>query len=328
MPFVPEYLNLAAYILIAFSVVSLVLSLYMVVQTEIETRRFHRERLEYQHGASEHWPDDRNTGLSNSLRKRSLTVSGRYSLPVIWLNKLILQSGVNCGIAGILTLMFGIGLAFLFTLIVLGFHPVFGFAVAVVLSAACLLWGLIGLRKRRQAVFERQFSDAVDIVARSLRAGHPMQAAMAMVAKEMPDPISTEFSIVGEELMFGLDLHTALSNLRVRVGQADISLFVMATSIHNSTGGNLSEVLKKLSTVVRNRFRMRRKAQALASEGRWSTYLLTVIPFIVFAMIWIISPDYYGSVWGYPWIRIVLFLSVVWLITGNFIMRRMSDLDI
>ena len=94
------------------------------------------------------------------------------------------------------------------------------------------------MRKRRQKTFGAQFPDALDIIVRSLRAGHPVPVAIAMVAREMPDPIGTEFGIVADEITYGADLETAMRNLYFRVGQDDLPLFVTAVAIQSSTGGN------------------------------------------------------------------------------------------
>ena len=115
------------------------------------------------------------------------------------------------------------------------------------------------LRGRRQKKFGAQFPDAIDIIVRSLRAGHPVPIAITMVAREMADPIGTEFGIVVDEITYGADLETAMRNLYFRVGQDDLPLFVTAVAIQGSTGGNLGEILENLSAVIRERFKMRRK---------------------------------------------------------------------
>ena len=103
------------------------------------------------------------------------------------------------------------------------------------------------LRGRRQKRFSAQFPDAIDIIMRSLRAGHPVPIAISMVAREMPDPVGSEFGIVTDEITYGADLETALRNLYFRVGSDDLPLFVTAVAIQGSTGGNLGEILENLS---------------------------------------------------------------------------------
>ena len=132
------------------------------------------------------------------------------------------------------------------------------------------------LRARRHKKFNAQFPDAIDIIVRSLRAGHPVPTAINMVSREMSDPIGSEFGIVTDEITYGADLETAMRNLYFRVGTDDLPLFVTAVAIQGSTGGNLGEILQNLSGVIRQRFKMRRKIRALAAEGRASALILSV----------------------------------------------------
>ena len=141
------------------------------------------------------------------------------------------------------------------------------------------------LRGRRQKKFGAQFPDALDIIVRSLRAGHPVPIAITMVAREMPDPIGSEFGIVADEITYGADLETAMRNLYFRIGQDDLPLFVTAVAIQGSTGGNLGEILENLSGVIRQRFKMRRKIRALAAEGRASAMILSALPIVMFLVI-------------------------------------------
>src|SRR6202008_4708163 len=157
--------------------------------------------------------------------------------------------------------------------------------------------GLVVLRSRRQGKFGQQFPDAIDIIVRSLRAGHPVPIAISMVARELPDPIGSEFGIASDEITYGADLETAMRNLYFRVGQADLPLFVTAVAIQGSTGGNLSEILENLSAVIRLRFKMRRKIRALAAEGRASALILSSLPIGMFFIVNIVSPSFYGRGW-------------------------------
>jgi tight adherence protein B len=117
-----------------------------------------------------------------------------------------------------------------------------------------------------------------------------------MVAREMPDPIGGEFGIVADEITFGADLETGMRNLYFRIGQEDLPLFVTAVAIQSSTGGNLSEILQNLSSVIRQRFKMRRKIRALASEGRASAMILSSLPIGLFLVIQVVAPEFYASV--------------------------------
>jgi tight adherence protein B len=184
------------------------------------------------------------------------------------------------------------------------------------------------LRSRRQKKFAAQFPDAIDIIVRSLRAGHPVPIAINMVAREQPDPIGSEFGTVTDEITYGADLESAMRNLYFRVGTDDLPLFVTAVAIQGSTGGNLGEILENLSGVIRQRFKMRRKIRALAAEGRASALILSSLPIGMFAVINFLVPTFYASVWGEDLTKIALVLAACWMGVGNFIMYRMVNFKI
>jgi tight adherence protein B len=163
---------------------------------------------------------------------------------------------------------------------------------------------------------------------RSLRAGHPVPVAISMVARELPDPVGTEFGIVADEITYGADLETAMRNLAYRVGQEDLPLFVTAVAIQGATGGNLSEILENLSAVIRDRFKMRRKVKALAAEGKFSALFLSALPIAIFFMIRYVAPDFYGSVWKYDMTKIGLGMAAGWMLMGNLVMYRMVNFRI
>jgi tight adherence protein B len=184
------------------------------------------------------------------------------------------------------------------------------------------------LRGRRQKQFGLQLPDAIDIIVRSLRAGHPVPIAVTMVARELADPVGTEFGIVADEITYGADLETAMRNLFYRVGQDDLPLFVTAVAIQGSTGGNLGEILENLSAVIRQRFKMRRKIKALASEGKMSAMLLSALPIGMFFIVQVVSPDFYGSVWHFDLTKLGLGAAAAWMVMGNLLMYRMVNFKI
>jgi tight adherence protein B len=271
---------------------------------------------------------DRVNILVQLRRERGLNREGGLRLPFASLNRLILLSGLTIGLSRLA--------------VIVALAAVVAFAAAVVLRgniAEALAWALftgvlapyIGLRilrGRRQKRFGMQFPDAIDIIVRSLRAGHPVPIAVSMVSREMPDPIGTEFGLVADEVTFGADLETAMRNLYYRVGQDDLPLFVTAVAIQGTTGGNLGEILQNLSTVIRQRIKMRRKVKALAAEARMSAIMLSSLPIAVFFMIHLVSPDFYGSVWQFDLTKLILAAAGGWMLIGNFAMYRMVNFRI
>jgi tight adherence protein B len=261
-------------------------------------------------------------------RERGLSSSGDYRLPLVALNRLILQSGLSIGITKFAVYV-GVGALFAFGgLMVTRGYWLEALGAALFCCTALPLLILKIKRGRRQKKFGAQFPDALDIIVRSLRAGHPVPIAISMVAREMPDPIGTEFGTVSDEITYGADLETGMRNLFFRIGQDDLPLFVTAVAIQSSTGGNLGEILQNLSGVIRERFKMRRKIRALAAEGRASALILSSLPIAMFLVIQVITPEFYASVWHEDITKIALAAAVGWMSIGNFIMYRMVNFRI
>jgi tight adherence protein B len=261
-------------------------------------------------------------------RERGLTAGGDYRIGLIALNRLILQSGLTMGITRIFVII-GIASLFAFGATMIFRGNLLEAALAAVLSATALPFLVLKmLRGRRQKKFGAQFPDALDIITRSLRAGHPVPIAITMVGREMADPIGSEFGVVSDEITYGADLESAMRNLYARIGSDDLPLFVTAVAIQGSTGGNLGEILENLSGVIRDRFKMRRKIRALAAEGRASAMILSALPIGMFIVIQFISPDFYASVWNEPLTKEMLFGAAGWMAIGNLIMVKMVNFKI
>ncbi len=318
--FSPIYL---VYLLIGASGALLFEGCYLLLHTRSSYRKNINRRLR----VMEEKPD-RESVLVQLRRERGLTSGGEYRLPLINLNKLVLQSGLSIGF-GRLILFILIGMAATFGGTMAFDHAILHATLAAALSGTILpLLVLHFLRSRRQKKFGAQFPDAIDIIVRSLRAGHPVPIAISMVARELPDPVGTEFGIVVDEITYGADLESAMRNLYYRVGTDDLPLFVTAIAIQGSTGGNLGEILNNLSGVIRQRFKMRRKIRALAAEGRASALILSALPIGIFLAIQFVAPHFYGSVWHEQLTKIVLMIAGGWMLTGNFIMFRMVNFRI
>ncbi len=271
---------------------------------------------------------DREGILVQLRRERGLTSGGNYRLPFVAFNKLVLQSGVTIGFVKLIVIVVA-GASIASGALYVFYGDIF---YSAGLGLFCLFvmpfLVLYMKRSRRQKAFGAQFPDALDIIVRSLRAGHPVPVAVAMVGRELPDPMGTEFGIVSDEITYGSELEGALRSLYFRVGQDDLPLFVTAVAIQSSTGGNLSEILENLSAVIRLRFKMRRKIRALASEGRASAMILSSLPIAIFLMIQIVAPDFYTSVWQYPLTKMGLAGAGFWMFIGNLVMFRMVNFKI
>jgi tight adherence protein B len=318
--FSPIYL---IYLLIGISAAIFAEGAYLLLHNRASYRKNINRRLKVMDAAL-----DRESVLVQLRRERGLTSGGEYRLPLINLNQLLLQSGLSIGF-GRLMLFIAVGMimAFSGTMILDG---KLSHAIGAALFCGFILPILVlkFLRRRRQKKFGAQFPDAIDIIVRSLRAGHPVPIAVTMVAKEMQDPIGSEFGIVVDEITYGADLETAMRNLFFRVGTDDLPLFVTAIAIQGSTGGNLGEILENLSAVIRQRFKMRRKIRALAAEARASALILSSLPIAMFAIINFVTPPFYASVWNYDLTKIALGVASGWMGIGNVIMFRMVNFKV
>ena len=315
-----------AHLFYAFAAVSVVLvaeAVYLLFFSATSYRSRVNRRLRLMNDQP-----DRQAILVQLRRERGLTGGGDFRLPIVYLNRLILQSGLSLGLTKFAlavavgaVLSFGAGLFFRFSLIE---SLLIAVASAIVLPVVVLTF----LRKRRQKKFGEQFPDAIDVIVRSLRAGHPIPVAIAMVGREMQDPCGSEFGMVADEVTYGADMETAMRSLYHRVGQDDLPLFVTAVAIQGSTGGNLSEILENLSAVIRLRFKMRRKIRALAAEGRFSALLLSALPIIMFFILKTVAPNFYGDIWQHDMTKIGLAIAGGWMLFGNVIMYKLVNFRI
>jgi len=151
---------------------------------------------------------------------------------------------------------------------------------------------------------------------------------MALVAKEMPDPIGSEFGIVSDEISFGSQMTSAIQRLAERTGHPDFELFSAIVRLQERTGGNLVQLLRANSGTIRARQKMRLKIRAASAEGRASALILNCAPIIVFLLVNFLSPDFYGSVSDNPIVPKTFIGVTVWMIIGNIFMRKMINFKI
>jgi tight adherence protein B len=150
--------------------------------------------------------------------------------------------------------------------------------------------------KKRLAAIEEQLPDAVELMVRSLRVGHPFSSAIGIVAKEVPDPLGTEFGVIADEAAYGRDITESLKSLAERMDMQDLRFLAVAVSIQSQSGGNLAEILEGLSKVIRARFKLFRRVRAITAEAKWSGMFLSAFPVVALVMINVIQPHYYDDV--------------------------------
>jgi tight adherence protein B len=209
------------------------------------------------------------------------------------------QSGLAIGLPGLAAATVGIGaVAFVVAsrLLAPSLAAPVAAAVAVLIPAAVVSTA----RKRRLERLVRQLPEALDLMARGLKVGHPLNVTIASVASEMPDPIGTEFGIIQDQVSYGDTIVDAFADFAERMDLEDVRYLAVSVGIQHGSGGNLARVLQVLSKVIRDRAMMRKKIHAISAEGRFSALILSCLPFAIFAMISMTSPGFYADVQDDP----------------------------
>ena len=168
--------------------------------------------------------------------------------------------------------------------------------VAIVMGVGGVYVWVNNKAKKRLAMIEEQLPDAVELMVRSLRVGHPFSSAVNIVAKEVPDPLGSEFGMIADEAAYGRDITESLKALAERMDMQDLRFLAVAVTIQQTSGGNLAEILDGLAKVIRARFKLFRRVKAITAEAKWSGMFLSVFPFGALVMINIIQPNYYDDV--------------------------------
>ncbi len=175
-----------------------------------------------------------------------------------------------------------------------------GFGIRLIVSLAMGIGGVYvwvnRKAKKRLGLVEEQLPDAVELMVRSLRVGHPFSSAVNIVAKEVPDPLGSEFGVIADEAAYGRDMSESLKDLAERMDMQDLRFLAVAVTIQQQSGGNLAEILEGLGKVIRARFKLFRRVKAITAEAKWSGMFLSLFPILAIVMINVIKPDYYDDV--------------------------------
>ena len=201
------------------------------------------------------------------------------------------QSGTKATISGVLLIALGLALAVALLFGVLTRAP-WGLPVGAAIGFALPFVVLNFKRGRRMRAFEEQFPEALDLIARALKAGHAFATGLKMAADELPEPVGPEFRKTFDEQNFGLPLKDALDNLTLRVPLLDVRFFATAVLIQRETGGNLAEILENLAHVVRERFKILRQVRVYTAHGRFTGYVLLALPAVLGIALSFINPDH------------------------------------
>ena len=190
-------------------------------------------------------------------------------------------------------------------------------------------WGWLWWRRRQRfSRFEKQLPDALELMSRALRSGHSLASGLGVVASEMPAPISVEFQNVYEEQNLGIPIDQALKNMLGRIPNMDLRFFVTAVCIQRQSGGDLAEILNKISHLVRERFKILGQVRALTGEGRMSGAVLMALPIALFFAVYYLNPDYVMILFDREEGRKMLFGAVVMQIFGAICIKKIIDIKV
>jgi tight adherence protein B len=259
---------------------------------------------------------ERNLAPTRMLRLNALLASVGFGRRM---HRFITASAVAVSPAELLLMSAALGLLGLVLPGLFGKPPAFGAALGLAL-AVLPWWRVASRRNKRIERIERQFPEALDLMGRAMRAGHSFPSAVKMVADEMAEPLGRDFRVLFDEMNYGVPTNEALMHLADRVPVSDVSYFVVAVMIQRESGGNLAELLDKISVIVRDRLNLLGEIRTLSAEGRLSAIILTALPFGVGLVINVMNPEFLSVLWTDPaGLRMVgvavfmMLLGVLWM---------------
>jgi tight adherence protein B len=281
------------YILIFVAVVVLVEGIYLTVfgkSISLNNRISRRLTLLEKNGNREQ--------VLEQLRKEMNQHLGTKSIPLYSiLAKKAQRANIAFSPLALVGIMAGLSVfAFLGLTIGTGAEMGVRIIVALAMGVGGVYFWVNSKAKKRMALLEEQLPDAVELMVRSLRVGHPFSSAIGIVAKEIPDPLGSEFGVIADEAAYGRDVAESLKAFAERMDSQDLRFLAVAVSIQQTSGGNLAEILEGLAKVIRARFKLFRRVRAITAEAKWSGMFLSGFPILALVMINVIQPNYYDEV--------------------------------
>lgn len=187
---------------------------------------------------------------------------------------------------------------------------------------------LLGLKARRMNKFQQQLPEGLDLIARSLKAGHAFTSGMKLAADEFPDPLGTEFHNTLEAINFGVSTQQALRDLAERIDCPEVKYFTVAVILQRETGGNLAELLEELAHLMRKKVKFEGKVKSLAAEGKLTAIILVIVPFLMALYLELNTPGYLDVFFTHPIGKILLVSSMTLMIIGIIVLKKMVDIKV
>ncbi len=246
-----------------------------------------------------------------------------------WLNLTLMfeQARVSMSIGTFLSICLGLGLGAAFLCGVAGISLIIAPIIGIGFSVLPFFW-LTFRRKRRLSRFASQLPEALELIARALRAGHSLAAGFHLVSTESSDPIAEEFGRVFEEQNLGIPFEEALENMTFRIPNLDLKFFVTAIVLQRQTGGDLAEILDKIGRLIRERFKIWGQVQALTGEGRLSGIVLLALPPLLFVTVYRMNPEYIELLFTDDLGKKMLMFGIVSQLVGALVIRKIINIRI
>lgn len=200
--------------------------------------------------------------------------------------------------------------------------------ISVMIGVGAVYFWVSSKASKRLGMIEEQLPDAVELMVRSLRVGHPFSNAISIVSKEIQDPLASEFGVIADESAYGRDIGEALKDMAERLDMQDLRFLAVAVTIQQQSGGNLAEILAGLAQVIRARFRLFRRVKAITAEAKWSGKFLSAFPIVALIVINVTDPHYYDEVMEHPYFIPACFAVGLFLAANLFVMRVLTDIKV
>jgi len=301
--------------------------LYVLVETPLARRKMMTRLAAVQEVAA------RNEEIPDVLRKELLSdVPALHRIlakvPGIARLRLFLEQGaIQMQVGNFVLISIAISLFVLFVVLVVGL-PLYEALPAAIGAGAIPTVIASAIRQRRFNKFEEQFPEAMDFLGRAVRAGHAFTTGFELIANELPPPVGEEFRITFQQQKLGLPFRDALQNLAVRVPLPDVRIFISSLQIQRDSGGNLGEILDTMSTVVRERFKLRRQIKIYTAEGRLSSYVLTALPFAALIALYFLQRDYVMPMFTEARGQRMLITAAILQVIGYFVIGRIIKIKV
>lgn len=321
----PALIAIIAFVLVAGGIFAAV----TVLDHRRAQARLLRDRLESVQKSAEQQPNEDLALLRDQLLSNipALDTLLRRSAKVSNLQTLLAQAGMRTRAGNILLTSIGVAVMCGLAAWYASQSPAFG--VVGVIVGAFLPYSYTSYRRaKRFQKFEELFPEAIDTVARAVRAGHAFTTAIEMISNEVAEPIASEFRVLFEEQKFGLPVRDALVNLTQRVPLVDVKFFVTAVMLQRETGGNLAEILDNLSYVIRERFKIMRQVRVYTAQGRLTMILLMLLPPVIVAIMLTVNPGFIRPLFDDPIGHSLIVIGITLQTLGYFIIRKIIQIQV